>query len=115
LNCSFSFKIPVDQLMLYELRNGVVWFLVRWRSANPTMRDSWISEQSLMKEESGRMAIAYYRHRRAQIERLPIYSLVGRFRRQTPLPAISPEDAKRMPSSLRVLELANQAAPAAGC
>ena len=29
-----------DQLMLYEVRNGVAWFLVRWKPANPTIEDS---------------------------------------------------------------------------
>ena len=96
------------QIMLYEVRNGVVWFLVR----KCAEKDKWFSQTELIKEESGRIAIAFYRQYRAQIGRLSMYRLVGEFRRQTPLPAFSPEDTEFMPSSLRVIGLINQTVPA---
>jgi len=97
------------QIMLYEVRNGVVWFLVR-KCAGQDKK--WVSQTELLEEESGRIAIAFYRQRRAQIGNLLMYRVVGEFRRQTPLPAFTPAETKLMPSSLRVIGRIDQTVPA---
>lgn len=103
----------VEKIVGHELRQLGLRFLVRWQGWSAA-HDSWELQSELLKQHGGRVAIAYYRQRRAEVERHPGYSARrSKYGRQDPLPALSPADANHVAASLRDFERANQVAPAA--
>ena len=83
----------IEKIVGHELRKSGVQFLVRWQNYSAA-HDSWESESELLLQHGGRVAMALYRERRAEIDRHPNYAArLSKFGRQDPLPALSAGDA----------------------
>ena len=84
---------------------------MRWKNYSPA-HDLFESESELLHQHGGRIAMALYRERRADIERHPTYfARRSKFGRQDHLPALSAGDAARVAASLHDYKLASQAVP----